>query len=349
MTHHKSKLRIGIIGAGGFAETHMREFAKIPEAKVVAYTRRSLAGLMETGQKLSIKVGYGDHRSMLEEDEVDAVDIITPTDSHRQCALDAIAAGKHVLCEKPLALTASECQEMLDAANEAGVIHATNFNQRGRTSVGRIKRYIEDGYIGRPYHTNIWWGMSQAIDVRPQVRAWRFNPHQGGGTVYELIHVFDMARFINGEVTRIVALLNTAEPHRPTADAPDGMDVTVPDSSAFMMEHANGSYTVAHTSFVSRGTDSREGPRIEVSGEKGRIVSDGIHGLIGNSGPNGPLVQLDPGPAHPQPYEQFVAACIKGDQSLVDTGFEAGLEAAKLVDAAYESFRERRWINLDTA
>ena len=349
MTHHGSKLRIGIIGAGRFAEVHMQAFAKIPEAEVVAFMRRSEPALREMQDEWSVAKGFTDHRKMLDDPDIDAIDIVTPTDFHRQYALDAIAAGKHVLCEKPLALTASECQEMLDAATQAGVVHATNFNQRGRTSVGRIKRYIDDGYIGRPYHASIWWGMTQALDVRPQVLSWRFNPHQGGGSVYELIHVFDMARFINGEVTSIVALLNTAEPNRPTADAPEGMDVTVPDSSAFMMEHANGSYTVAHTSFVSRGTDSREGPRIEVAGQNGRIVSDGIHGLLGNSGPNGPMEQLDPGPAHPQPYEQFVAACLKGDQSLVDTGFEAGLEAAKLVDAAYESFRERRWINLDTA
>ena len=349
MTDDNRKLRIGIIGAGNFADVHMAAFAQIPEAEVVAFMRRSPAQLLEMMRKWSVDIGVTELHEMLDEPDIDAIDIITPTDSHHQYALDAIAAGKHVLCEKPLALTAADCQEMFDAANDAGVIHAVNFNQRGRTAVGRLKRYIDQGYVGRPYHTSIWWGMTQALDVRPHVLAWRFKPEQGGGTVYELIHVFDMARFINGEVTRLVSLLNTAETSRVTGDMPDGMEVTVPDSSAFMMEHQNGSYTVAHTSFVSRGTTAYDGPRIEVSGESGRIVTQGIHGLLGTSGGNGSLEQLDLGPRHPQPYEQFVAACLNNDQSLVDTGFEAGLEAAKLVDAAYQSYSERRWIDVNPA
>ena len=340
-------VRIGIIGAGRFAATHMEAFAQISEAQVVAFMRRDATALKEMQTEWSVAKGYTDHTQMLADPDIDAIDIITPTDSLCQYALDAIAAGKHVLCEKPLALTAADVQRMLDAADDAGVIHATNFNQRGRTTVGRMKRYIDADYVGRPYHTSIWWGMSQVVDVRPQVLSWRFLPEQGGGTVYELVHVFDMARFINGPVARIVSLLNTAEPRRATADMPDGMEVTVPDSSAFMMEHVNGSYTIAHTSFVSRGTSSRDGPRVEVSGEYGRIVTDGVHGLMGSSGDNGQMVQLDPGPAYPQPYEQFVQACLTGDQSLVDTGFEAGYEAARLVDAAYESYRERRWIEVD--
>ena len=340
-------LRIGIIGAGRFAATYMEAFAQIPEAKVVAFMRRDATALKEMQTEWSVAKGFTDHTEMLADPDIDAIDIITPTDSHCQYALDAITAGKHVLCEKPLALTAADARRMLDAARNAGVIHATNFNQRGRTPVGRLKRYIDDGYIGRAYHTGIWWGMSQATDVRPQVLSWRFLPEQGGGTVYELVHVFDMARFLNGPVARIVSLLNTAEPRRATADMPDGMDVKVPDSSAFMMEHVNGTYTVAHTSFVSRGASSREGPRVEVSGERGRIVTDGVHGLIGSSGANGQMVQLDPGLPHPQPYEQFVQACLAGDQSLVDTGFETGYEAARLVDAAYESYRDRCWIDVD--
>ena len=342
-----ARLRIGIIGAGRFAATHMEAFARIPQAQVVAFMRRDPVALQAMQEEWSVAQGYTGHREMLADPDIDAIDIITPTDSHCQYALDAIAAGKHVLCEKPLALTASDCKRMLDVARDAGVIHATNFNQRGRTQVGRLQRYIDRGYLGRPYHTNIWWGMSQDIDDRPQVLSWRFLPEQGGGTVYELIHVFDMARFINGPVSRIVSMLDTAVRRRETADMPDGMDVTVPDSSAFMMEHTNGSYTVAHTSFVSRGSDSNECPRVEVSGQHGRIATHGVDGLIGSSGMNHKMVRLDPGPPHPQTYERFVQACLSGDQSLIETGFEAGYEAARLVDAAYQSHRERRWVDVD--
>ena len=340
------KLKIGIIGAGGFAAQHMEAFAAIPEVEVDAFMRRSEAPLRKMQKHWGVSKGYTDHRKMLDDPDIDAIDIITPTDSHKQYALDAISSGRHVLCEKPLALNATDCQEMLDAAQNAGVIHAVNFNQRGRTSVGRMKRYIDDGYVGDVYHVNIRWGMSMQIDARPDVLSWRFRPEQGGGTVYELIHVFDMARFLNGEIARVAAVLNTSEKHRKFTDAPDSFDVEVPDSSAFLLEYVNGAYAVVHTSFVQRGVPAGTGVTVDVAGSNGRIVTNGLYGLIGSSGQNAPLADIDPGPPYPQPYEQFVGAALDNNQSLIDTGFEAGLEAARIVDAIHNSWKGRRWIDV---
>jgi predicted dehydrogenase len=342
------KLRIGIIGAGAFANTHMEQFRKLDNVEVVAFMRRSPDALKAMQQRWDVPQGFTDHREMLEKADIDAVDVITPTNSHRQHTLDAIAAGKHVLCDKPLALTAEDCRAMLEAAEKAGVIHSTNFNQRGNTSIGRMKRYMDEGFVGKFYHATIWWGMSLQLDSRPEVLSWRF-AQSGGGTVYELIHTFDMARFLNGDVARICALLNTAEPRRKFTDAPNGADVTVPDSSAFFLEFVNGGYCVIHTSFVSRGMDQdgRTHARIEVSGSNGRIETDGRYGLKGRTGPAGPTAQLDAGPAYPQPYERFVNACLANDQSLVETSFVEGLRAAELVDAAYESWDKKRWVEID--
>ncbi len=341
------KLKIGIIGAGGFAAQHMEAFAEIPEVEVVAFMRRSEGPLREMQEQWDVPKGYTDHREMLDDPDIDAIDIITPTDSHKQYALDTIASGRPVLCEKPLALNAVDCQDMLNAAQTAGVIHAVNFNQRGRTPVGRMKRYIDAGYVGDIYHVNIRWGFSSQQDTRPDVPSWRYLPEHGGGTVYELIHVFDMARFLNGEVARVSSVLNTAEKHRKFIDAPDGFDVEVPDSSAFLLEYVNGAYAVIHTSFVQRGEPLRRGVTVDVGGSKGRIVSNGLFGLLGTSGENAALAELDPGPPYPQPYEQFVAGALAGDQSLIDTGFEAGLEAARIVDAIHKSWAERRWVDVE--
>ena len=74
---------------------------------------------------------------------------------------------------------------MLDAAKAAGVVHATNFNQRGRTPVGRMKQHMDAGYIGRLFHANIWWGQTQAVEDKPEVASWRFKAEDGGGPVYE--------------------------------------------------------------------------------------------------------------------------------------------------------------------
>ena len=343
----KRKLRIGIIGAGGFAEQHMEAYAEIPDAQVVAFMRRSEGPLRAMQKKWDVPKGYTQHRAMLEDPDIDAIDIITPTDSHKKYVLDTIATGRPVFCEKPLAVNAPDCQVMLDAVRDAGVIHAVNFNQRGRTPVGRMKRYIDAGYIGNVYHVNIRWGFSSQQDVRRDVPSWKYLPEHCGGTVYELIHVFDMARLLNGEVARVSAVLNTAEKRRKFIDAPGGFDVEVPDSSAFLLEYVNGAYAVIHTSFVQRGEPLRRGITVDVGGSTGRIVSNGLYGLLGTSGENSALAEIDPGPPYPQPYEQFVAGALAGDQSLIETGFEAGLEAARIVDAVHRSWEEKRWVDVE--
>ena len=349
MPSASAKARIGIIGVGGFANTHMEQFSKLDNVEVVAAMRRDPKALEEFQQKWDIPNGFTSVQEMLEMDGLDAIDIITPTGSHKEHALAAIAAGKHVLCDKPLALTAADCKEMLDAAEKAGVIHSTNFNQRGNTTVGKIRRYLDDGFVGRIFHASVWWGMSHQFDVRPDTLSWRFRSENGGGSVYELIHAFDMLRFINGEVSRVVATFDTTTPHRPTADNPEGIDVDVPDTSAFLCEWVNGGYAVVHTSFASRGTeaDGKTSPRLEISGEVGRITTDGRYGILGVTGPNGPVAPLDPGAEYPQPYKRFIDAVIAGDQSLVETSFYDGMKAAEIVDAAYKSVAESRWVELN--
>ena len=343
-------VRLGVIGAGGYMNTHMEAYRRLEGLEVVAFSRRNAEALAEAAKKWNVPHAFTDYRELLAMEGPDAVSIITPTHTHRQIALDAIAAGKHVLCEKPLAMTAADAREMLRAAEAAGIVHATNFNQRGRTPVGRMKRYIADGYVGDVYHLNIWWGMTQHIEARPDVLSWRFRPEYGGGTVYELVHVFDMALFLCGDVKRICALLSTSEPHRAFGDEPEGMHVTVPDSSAFLLEFNTGATGVIHTSFVTRGLSPESpGPhvtaaRVEVSGAKGRIETAGLDGLRGVSGGFGALEQLDPGPPYPLPYEQFLNA-IRGREPIRST-FEAGAKVAELVDAAYESASEDRWATL---
>jgi len=345
-----SPVRLGIIGAGGFANTHMQFLSTMKDVEVVAFCRRDSAALKEMQAKWKVPHGFTDYRELLKMPGLDAVDIITPTDSHHRITLDAIAAGKHVLCDKPLAITAAQCKEMLDAAEKAKVVHCTNFNQRGRTPAGRMKRYMDQGFIGKTYHCNIMWMMTLQHDARPNTLSWRFRPESGGGTVYELIHVFDMARFLCGEVKRINAVLHTSEKRRKFLDAPDGMDVKVPDSSGYFLEFESGAYGVLHTSFVTRGSDpdGNSTARVDVTGETGRIMNNGRFGILGYNSSfgagQGPLRELDPGDPYPQPYEQFVRAILTGEP--VKTSFYDGLKAAELVDAAYVSARENRWVEI---
>ncbi len=341
-----SPVRIGIVGAGRFAETHLDQFARVDGAEVVAVCRRNEDALRELQRRYDIPAGYTDYRDMLNSGGIDAVSIVTPTASHHRIAMDAISAKLHVLCDKPLALTAADAKEMLDAAEKAGVVHSTNFNQRGNTPLGRMKRYVDSGYVGELIHIHIRWGQSMFDDVKPELLSWRGLTNMGGGTVYELIHVFDAVRFLGGEVSRIYALLRTSIPHRKFSDAPEGMNVDAPDSSAFLLELQGGAYAVVHTSWVSRGTgpDGRTIVEFEVTGSEGRIMSNGRYGIVGANMEFGQLSELDPGNPYPQPYELFINSIRTGEP--VETSFKDGVKAALIADAAFLSAREDRWIDL---
>ena len=162
----------------------------------------------------------------------------------------------------------------------------------------------------------------------------------------KLIHVFDAVRFLGGEVSRVCALLRTSIPHRKFADAPEGMNVNAPDSSAFLLELESGAYAVIHTSWVSRGTapDGRSVVQIEVTGPKGRIISNGRYGIVGANMELGQLSELDPGDPYPQPYELFINSIRTGEP--VETSFKDGVKAAEIADAALLSASEDRWIDL---
>ena len=341
-----SPVRLGIIGAGRFAETHLDHFARIDGAQVVALCRRNEDALREMQRRFGISSGYTHYRDMLNAGGIDAVSIVTPTSSHRRIALDAISENLHVLCDKPLALTAADAKEMLEAAEKAGVVHSTNFNQRGNTTLGRIKRYVDAGYTGDLIHIDIRWGQSMFDDAKPELLSWRGMANMGGGTVYELIHVFDAVRFLGGEVSRICALLRTSIPYRKFSDAPDGMEVDAPDSSAFLVELSSGAYAVIHTSWVSRGTgpDGRSVVEFEVTGPRGRIKSSGRYGLVGANMEFGQFSELDPCEPYPQPYELFIKSIQTGEP--VETSFLDGVRAAEIADAAFISAREGRWVDL---
>ncbi|KYF75803.1 hypothetical protein BE20_56740 [Sorangium cellulosum] len=342
----RNPIRVGIIGAGRFAAVHISAYREVPGVEVMALSRRDPDVLRAMQERWGVSRGFVDYRDLLAMPEIDAVSIVTPSNTHFRIAMDAIEAGKHVLCEKPLALRAPEAKALLEAAKRRGVAHVVNFNQRGRTAVGDMQQRIKAGFIGDLCHINIWWGISFQHDVRPEIASWRFRPETGGGTIYELVHVFDFARLLAGEVRRLVALASTSERRRPFCDAPEGADVTVPDSSAYLLEFNSGATGVIHTSFLARGVgpSGKSEPRVEATGTRGRIATVDGHALQGIQGAQGPLVDLRAGEPCPQPYAQLIRAIRTGEPAV--PSFFDGYKAAELVDAAHLSIAESRWVEL---
>jgi predicted dehydrogenase len=227
------------------------------------------------------------------------------------------------------------------------VVHVVNFNQRGRTPVGMMKRYVDDGYVGDVCHINIWWGITFQYYVRPEISSWRFRRETGGGSVYEMSHTFDFARFLCGNVRRICGIASTSESFRRFTDVPIGMKVEVPDSSAFLLEFENGATGVIHTSFLTRGIgrSGKSEPRVEITGTRGRLVTFDGNQLKGIQDSQGPLQDLPQTSPYPEPCQQFIRAITKKEKAKSD--FYEGFKAAEIADAALLSIAEKCWVTME--
>src|SRR5438445_9995261 len=167
------KVRCAVIGAGGFAEAcHVPGLQSHPRAEVVLLCGRNEERRHNLAQRLGVPETAGDYREVVTRPDIDAVTITTPNISHAEIALAALAAGKHVFCEKPLAMNAAEAEALTRAAEERGLVNQVAFTFRYTHGIARLRELLRGGAIGRPFLVRMvgeGWG-----DLRPEARAaWR--------------------------------------------------------------------------------------------------------------------------------------------------------------------------------
>ncbi len=201
------KPRFGVIGAGAFAETcHLPGLLASPDAEVVAIAGRRRDRAEALAQRFGIPHVEPDAAALCARDDIDGVAICTPNEAHREAALLAFAHGKHVLCEKPLALDVPEAEAMLAAAQASGRIHQVAFTYRYLYGVGELRRRVAAGDIGEPYlfrgHHEFWDGLRPGSAI-----GWReLAGHAGGGVLWDSgSHMFDLARHLVGPVAAVRA------------------------------------------------------------------------------------------------------------------------------------------------
>ncbi|MDQ2064946.1 Gfo/Idh/MocA family oxidoreductase [Xinfangfangia sp. CPCC 101601] len=190
----------------------------------------------------------------------DAVYISSTNEKHRAQALAAIAAGKHVLCEKPLAMSVAEAREMVEAADAAGVVFATNHHLRCSGSHRKVRELIEGGRIGRVLSLRIF----HAVHLPPHLQGWRItDPGAGGGVIPDItVHNADVARFLLGE-----------DPQEVVAQmAASGLGQGVEDSAMSIWSMPSGAMVFSHESF----THPFAGSGLEVHGTEGSIFARGV-------------------------------------------------------------------------
>jgi UDP-N-acetylglucosamine 3-dehydrogenase len=196
-----SKLGVGVIGLGEIGQFHLRGFASSSECEVRAVSDIDAALAEDTASRFGAS-SYTSYQELLSDAAIAIVSIGLPHRLHREVLLAAIAAGKHVLCEKPLCMTVGECDEVIDAAARANVTVGVQHNQLFYPPHVRAKEMIDNGSIGRPVL------MRLRLAIGGKFRGWRTDPAvTGGGILFDAgVHRFYVARYLLGEVDEVMAM-----------------------------------------------------------------------------------------------------------------------------------------------
>ncbi len=203
------ELRVGVIGLGFAGSTHLAAFQSLPGARVVALAGQEPERLQELGSTHGVPDLYADWHDLVARDDLDIVSIGVPNDLHHPIAMAALAGGKHVFCEKPLAVTGDLAAEMVAAAIAHDRVLEVAYNHRRRADVAFLGEYLADGPIGEVYHARASWLRRSGI---PGLGSWFTSRHTaGGGPLIDLgSHVLDIALHLMGEPRVVTASAVTA-------------------------------------------------------------------------------------------------------------------------------------------
>jgi predicted dehydrogenase len=287
-------VKVGVIGAGFMGKAHSLAYAAMPMFfwPAPAIPERTLIAEVsdELAQEAATRFGYerwtSDWRQVVEDDEIQLVDIATPNDSHPEIAIAAARAGKHVLCEKPLAKTVEEARAMRDAVVAAGVVHMVAFNYRRTPAVALARQLIDEGVIGKVRNFRGTYLQDWSNDPDLPL-SWRFRQAiAGSGALGDIgTHVIDMARYLVGEVDEVNALTMRYIDDRPVpqggadqlagasklSDAPREA-VDVDDEVMAMVRFTGGAVGSIEATRAAHGRKNHL--TFEIHGELGSLVFD---------------------------------------------------------------------------
>ena len=285
------KLRVAMIGYGFMGKVHSnawrgvnRFFPQAPEVEMALICGRNEAALKDAAATFGWKETETDWRKVIARSDIDIIDVSTSGETHAEISNAALAAGKHVICEKPLANTSEEAQSMVKAAADAaakGVQSMVAFNYRRVPAVAFAKQLVEQGRLGTIYHVRAESLQDWIVDPEfPLV--WRLEKDKAGSGALGDIgsHIVDATQFITGShITSVSGQMKTFIKKRPLLAALDGGlrasgsekmgDVTVDDAAVFTANFDNGAIGVFEATRFATG--HKNGMSVEISGSKGTL------------------------------------------------------------------------------
>ena len=358
----EEKIRVGVIGTSGYASyMHYTGIKSHPQAELTAICGRNPERTAELAAAYSIPRVFHDYHDLIESGDLDAVVIVTPDDLHYPIAMQALEAGLHVLCEKPLAMNSAHAREMLDAAQARGLVHMTMFEWRALPEIRQVSKLLSQGYLGEVYDVSIRWLAGYGRDP---AYLWRTDAAHGNGALGDLgSHAIDLSRMFAGEVGRVSAHLANHVRHQ----LPDGQPfVPSNDSAMLLLDFASGAHGTIEVSFTDHLPEG--GCEVLLAGSEGTLQAQflsanewvrgarkGEESFQRYSPDDRFLVGSDPS-AHSYDRfygilqnqavgaRQFIDAILR--KAPVETSFFDGWKVQQVIDFALESHRTGMWVKV---
>jgi len=338
------KVRLAIIGTGGMAGQHARMFKTINACEIVAVCDIDPTRVAYFAAEHGVTSTFTDTAEMLKKADIDAVSIVTPDPFHAPISLQCLKAGKHVLCEKPLALDYTEARKMTITAQKAGTINMVNFSYRNWPCIQAVAARVQCGDLGDLRHmeasylqtwlTSKIWGDWQTTPAW----LWRLSTQHGSkGVLGDVgVHIVDFATYPAGPIAKINCQLKTFA--KAPKDRIGEYKLDANDSAVMNVEFKNGAVGVIHTTRWATGHPNQLSLRIY--GTKGAIEIDSEVSTTGYRlcmGKNLATAKWEKVEVKPTPsnYQRFITAIVTGKAEQPD--FARGAEVQKVLDACFQS------------
>ncbi len=282
------ELRIGMIGYGFMGKAHSNAYAQANhffKSEYKPVLKALCARNAEKAKTFADTWGYEsietDWRKLIARDDIDAVDICTPNNIHKEISIAAAKAGKMILCEKPLAMNVAEGEEMCQAVEAAGVANMVWYNYRRVPAVTLAKQILDSGKLGRIFHYRANFLQDWTINAEvPQGGAgtWRLDAEAAGSGVTGdlLAHCIDTALWLNGSIKDVTAMTETFVKERVHAETGKKQPVGIDDACSFLCHFQNGSLGLFESTRYARGHKALY--TLEINGEYGSMFWD-LHDL----------------------------------------------------------------------
>jgi predicted dehydrogenase len=375
------EIGVGLLGYAFMGKAHANAYIKMPvffypppaKPRLVAICGRTDEAVAGAAKRFGFETYYTDWKKLMKDQRIGLVDNVLPNNLHAAPCIEAAEAGKHVLCEKPLAMSVEEAKKMYEAAEKAGVKHMTGFNYRFIPAIRLAKKFIDEGYIGKILQYRAVYLQEWIMDPNfPLV--WRLRKSAcGSGVLGDLgAHIVDLARFLVGDVASVCGMTETFVKERPLPEDPKKKgNVDVDDAFISLVRFKNGAIGSLEASRFCAGRKNHQ--RIEIHGTEGSIsfnlerlneldvysrkdpddrmgfrniiVTESVHPFMEHWWPHGHIIGWE----HTFVHEVYhLIDCIANDKPIAPMGatFHDGLKCQQILNAIVESSEKTKWITI---